>query len=187
MDIILKSTLNGKHDHFPADTTPTSPDPSPFDPWLFTDPFARDLYMHRNLIDQLEEDIRTYVMLDGCWASEELECKFELRRLLQEGFIVPVGSFGYLSPHPTVYRTLKEGILIVSRQQYAFRSREDLIFEPWLARYSDPGLNAPLRIGQLYHVSSPCLCCDSFPHICIHCDNTMGIMRQILSYRNNQK
>ena len=186
MYIILKSAMNGKHDHFPSDTTAASPDPSPSDPWLFTDPFARDLYKHRNLIDQLEEDIRTYVMFDGCWASEELECKLEVRRLLQEGFIVPLGSFGYLSPHPTVYRTLKEGTLIVSRHQYAFTDREDLIFEPWLARYSDPGLNGPLHIGPLYDVSSPLLCCDKFPNICIHCDKTRAIMRQILNYRNNQ-
>ena len=185
MDIILKSKMNGKHDHSLSDTIPTSPDPSPSDPWLFTDPFARDLYA-RELIDQLEEDIRTYVMLDGCWASEELECKFELRRLLQEGFIVPVGSFGYLSPHPTVYRTLKIGTLKVSRQQYAFTDREYLIFEPWLARYSGPGLNGPLHIGQLYHVFNPLLCCDKFPNICIHCDQTRAIMRQILNYRNNK-
>ena len=187
MDIILKSSMDGKQDYSSSDTTAASPDPSPSDPWLFTDPFARDLYLHRNLIDQLEEDIQNYVMLDGCWAPEELECKLEVRRLLQEGFIASVGSFGYLSPHPTVYHTLKEGSLMVSRQQYAFRDREDLIFEPWLARYSDPGLNGPIRIGQLYHVSSPLLCCDRFPNICIHCDNTLAIMRQILNYRNNRK
>lgn len=186
MDIILKSKLNGKHDPSSSDTTVTSPDPSPTDPWLFTDPFARDLYMQRNLVDQLEEDIRAYVMFDGCWASGELECKLEVRRLLREGFIAPVGGFGYLSPHPTVYHTLKAGTLLVSRQQYAFTNREDLIFEPWLARYSDPGLNGPLRIGQLYHVSSPLLCCDKFPNICIHCDNTRAIMRQILNYRNKK-
>lgn len=183
---ILKSTVNGKHDHSPSDTTAAGLDPNPSDPWLFTDPFARDLYMERELIDQLEEDIRTYVMVDGCWASEELECKLELRRLLLEAFIAPVGSFGYLSHHPTVYRTLKEGTLIVSRYQYAFMDRENLIFEPWLARYSDPGLNGPLRIGQLYHVSSPLLCCEKFPNICIHCDKTRAIMRQILNYRNKK-
>lgn len=184
MDIILKSTLNGKNDHSSSDTTVTSPDPSPTDPWLFTDPFARDLYKNRNLIDELEEDIRTYVMFDGCWVPEELECKLEIRRLLREGFIAPIDSFGYLSPHPTVYRTLKQGTLIVSKHQDAFTDRENLIFEPWLARYSDPGLNGPLRIGQLYPVSSPLLCCDKFLNICIHCDNTRAIMRQILNYRN---
>lgn len=99
---------------------------------------------------------------------------------------MPVGSFGYLSPHPTVYRALKEGTLIVSRHKYAFTDREDLIFEPWLARYSDPGLNGPLQIGQLYHVSSLLLCRDAFPHICIPCDNTRAIMRQILNYRKDK-
>ena len=183
---ILKSTVNGKHDHSPSDTTAAGLDPNPSDPWLFTDPCARDLYMQRDLIDQLEEDIRTYVMCDGCWAPEELECKLEIRRLLREGFITSVDSFGYLSPHPTAYRTLKEGSLIVSRERYNFNAAEELIFEPWLARYSDPGLNGPLRFGQLYHVSSPCLCCDSFPHICIHCDKTRAMMRQILNYRNNK-
>jgi len=187
MHIILKSTMNGKHDYYPSDTTAAGPDPDPSDPWLFTDPFARNFYMHRNLIDRLEEDIRTYVMFDGCWASEELEYKLEVRRLLCEGLIAPVGSFGYLSPHPTVYRTLKEGTLRVSRERYNFNIGEELIFEPWLARYSDPGLNGPLRIGPLYDVSSPRLCCDSFPHICIHCDKTVAIMRQILNYRNNKK
>src|SRR5574338_1292875 len=98
MDIIMKPTMNGKHDHFSSDTLAASPDPKPSDPWLFTDPFARDHYKHRDLIDQLEEDIRTYVMFDGCWMSEELECKLEVRRLLREGLIAPIDSFGYLSP-----------------------------------------------------------------------------------------
>lgn len=185
MYLILKSPMNGKLDHSPSDTTAAGPEPSPSDPWLFTDPFARDFYMHRNLIDRLEEDIRTYVMYDGFWMPEELEYKLEVRRLLREGFIAPVDSFGYLSPHPTVYHTLKAGTLIVSGQRYAFKAGEDLIFEPWLERYSDPGLNGPLRVGQLYHVSSPFLCCDRFPHICIHCDKTLAIMRQILNYQNN--
>ena len=136
MDIILKSMVNGKCDHSSSDTTAASPDPSPSDPWLFTDPFARDLDLQRGLMDQLEEDIRTYVMFDGCWALEELEYKLEVRRLLREGVIAPVGGFGYLSPHPMVYRTLKIVTLIVSGQQYAFKPGEELIFEPWLARYA---------------------------------------------------
>ena len=178
--------MNGKHNHSPSDTTATSPEPSPSDPWIFTDPFARDLYKQRDLIDRLEEDIQTYAMSDGCWAPEELEYKLEVRRLLCDGLIAPIGSFGYLSPHPTVYRTLKEGTLGVSRERYHFNTGEELIFEPWLARYSTPGLKGPLQVGRLYHVSSLCLCCDAFPNICIHCDNTLAIMRQILNYRNNR-
>jgi len=187
MYIISKSMLNGKHNHSSPDTTITSPDPNPSDPWLFTDPYARELYWQRDLIDRLEEDIRTYVIFDGCWAPEELECKLEIRRLLQRGFISPVDGFGYLSPHPTVYHALKAGTLMVFRHRYTIADGEDLIFEPWLACYSDPGLNGPLRIGQFHHVSNPFLCCDLFPHLCIHCDNTRTIMRQILSYRNKKK
>ena len=178
--------MNGKQAHSLSDTSVTSPDPSPTDPWLFTDPFARDFYIQRNLVDRLEEDIQTYVMFEGSWAREELECKLEIRRLLRRGHIAPMGSFGYLSPHPTVYRTLKVGTFIVSKQKHTFQVGEDLIFEPWLARYSDPGRNGPLRIGPLYHVSNPLLCCESFPHVCIHCGNTLVVMRQILNYRNNE-
>lgn len=184
---ILKTTLNGKHDHFPSDTTAASLEPGPSDPWLFTDPFALDLYMQRGLIGQLEEDIRTYAMCDGCWTPEELEYKLEIRRLLRECLIAPIGSFGSLSPHPTVYRTLKVGNLTVSRQRYNFNAAEELIFAPWLARYCEPGLKGPLQVGQLDHVSIPCLCCESFPDICIHCDNTLAVMRQILKYRNSGK
>ncbi len=186
MYIILKSTLNGKHDHYASDTTAASLDPSPSDPWLFTDPSARDLYKSRNLMDQLEEDIQTYVMFDGGWALEELEYKHELRRLLREGIIAPKGGFGYLSPHPTVYRTLKAGTLMISGQRCVLETGEDLMFEPWLARYSDPGLKGPLRVGQLYHGANPLLCSDAFPHIYIQCDKTRAIMRQILNYRNNK-
>jgi len=180
---IQKSIVNGKQDGFLSDTTAASPDPDPADPWLFTDPFARDLYIQRDLISQLEEDIQTYVMCDGCWAPDELDYKLEVRRLLREGFISPRNSYGYLSPHPTIYRTLKKGTLEVSGQRYAFKEFEDMIFEPWLARYSHPGLNGPLQVGYLSLVSNPCLCCDAFPQVCIHCDKTRAIMRQILSYR----
>lgn len=186
MDIILKATLNGNHNHFPADTTVASPEPSPTDPWLFTDPCARSFYREANLIDQLEEDIRTYVMFDGAWAPEELQYKREVRRLLQEGIIAPVDSFGSLSPHPTVYRILKVGALLVSGQRYAFEPGEDLVFEPWLARYSDPGLKGPLRTGQLYDVDRPSLCCHNFPNLSVLCDNTLALMRQILGYRKKK-
>lgn len=183
---ILKSVINGKQDDAASDTAATSPDPSSSDPWLFTDPCARDLYMKRDRIGELEEDIRTYVMFDGCWAPEELEYKLEVRRLLGEGLIAPTGRFGYLSPHPTVYHILKEGMLVISGRQYAFQDGEDLMFEPWLARYAEPGLKATFRVGCLHDVSSPCLCCDVFPQVCIHCNNTLTIMRQILNYQNRE-
>lgn len=50
MYILSKSTLNGKHKHSSSDTTITAPDPNPSDPWLFTDPFARELYRNVTLL-----------------------------------------------------------------------------------------------------------------------------------------
>ena len=186
MDIILKAMLNGNHSHFRADTTAASPEPGSTDPWLFTDPCACDFYREANLIDKLEEDIRTYVMFAGAWTLEELDYKREVKRLLREGFIAPSDSFGFLSPHPTVYCTLKVGILVVAGQRYAFKAGQNLVFEPWLARYSDPGLKGPLRVGTLYDAIGLCLCCQSFPNLSVACDNTLALMRQILGYRKNK-
>jgi hypothetical protein len=184
---IQKSTTNGKRDHSASDTTAASPDPSPTDPWLFTDPFARDHYLQRGLLNRLEEDIRAYAMFEGCWTPEELDYKLEVRRLLRGGFIAPAGSFGYLSPHPTVYRIVKSVSLVVAGQRYALKDGEDLVFESWLARYSDPGLRGPLRVGRLYGASDPRLSCDAFPQLHTHCGKTLAIMRQILKYRENRK
>ena len=184
---IKKTSLYAEQGSFLSDTSTDSLDPDPTDPWMFTDPVARQYYAQRDLIDQLEEDIRDYVMFDGCWAPEEVEYKLEIRRLLRQGFITSWNYFGYLSPHPTIYRTVKKGTLEVSGQLYHFNEAEDLIFEPWLARYSHPGLNGPLHIGYISPVSNPRLCCDAFPHLCIHCDKTRAIMREILSYQNKEE
>jgi hypothetical protein len=184
MDVILKSTIGDAQAPFLSDTTNNNPDPS--DPWLFTDPFARDIYVRRNCLPLLEEDIRTYAMVDGCWSSEEMEYKQEIQRLLEGKYITSIDSFGSLSPHPSVYQTLKVGCITVSGRPHVFADREYLIFEPWLARYSDPGLVGPFRVDQLYHVSNLCLNCESFPQVCICCEKTVAIMRKILTYRSNK-
>lgn len=184
---ILKSMVNGNYDCSQSDTTAASPDPNPTDPWLFTDPLAREIYQRQGRLGTLEEDIRDYVMYAGQWAPEDLECKCEIRRLLGEGLIAPKSSFGYLSPHPTVYCAQGEGELKIDGERFFIKIGDDIIFEPWLARYTHPGQNGPLRVGQLSQVSNPCLCCEAFPHVCIHCEKTLATMRQILSYRNNGK
>ena len=107
-----------------------------------------------------------------------------MRRLLREGLIACWHSYGYLSPYPTIYRALKKGALEVSGRRYVFKELEGLVFEPWLARYAHPGLDGPLQVGYLSPVYNHCLCCDAFPHVCIHCDKTRAIMRQVLNYRN---
>lgn len=184
---ILNSTVNGKHDCFQSDTTSASPDPSPTDPWLFTDPLALEIYQRQGRLRELEEDIRTYVMDDGEWAAEDLEAKYEIRRLLREGLLIPGHSFGYLSPHPSTYHAKDEGELKIAGQRVTFGRSDDVVFEPWLARVAHPALAGSVWVGRLLSVTRLCLCCEAFPHVCIHCEKTLAIMRQILSYRNNGK
>jgi len=84
---IRKAMENGKHECYQSDTTADSPDPNPADPWLFTDPQARIIYQIQDRLGQLEEDVCTYVMAQGQWAQEDLECKCEIQRLLREGLL----------------------------------------------------------------------------------------------------
>ncbi len=184
---ILKSVMNGNHDGFQSDTTAASPNPSPTDPWLFTDPLAREIYQRQGRLGILEEDIRDYVMFDGQWAAEDLETKFEIRRLLREGLLIPRDSFGYLSPHPTTYHAAGEGELKIAGQRFSIEAGDDLVFESWLARVAHPALAGPVWVGRLHQITGFCLCCEAFPHVCIHCEKTLAIMRQILNYRNNGK
>lgn len=184
---IQKSTLNGKQNGFQSDTTAASPDPNPADPWLFTDPLAREIYQRQGRLETLEEDIRDYVMVGGEWAEEELEAKYEIRRLLREGRLVPGHGFGYLSPHPTTYGARCEGELKIAGQRLIFKYGDDVVFEPWLARIAHPALMGPVWVGRVHQITGFCLCCEAFPHICIHCEKTLAIMRQILNYRNNRK
>ena len=183
---ILKSTVNGRHEYFQTDTTAASPDPSPTDPWLFTDPLAREIYQQQGRLGMLEEDIRDYVMYGGQWAPEDQECKREIRRLLREGLITPSSIFGYLSPHPTVYCAQDDGELKIAGQRLTFERSDDIVYEPWLARVAHPALAGPIRIGQLYPVPRFCLCCEAFPHVCIHCDNTIAVLKKTLWPRNSR-
>lgn len=49
-----------------------------------------------------------YVRFDRTGNRDELEFKLEIQRMLWEGVVIPKGRFGYLSPHPTLYRTLSK-------------------------------------------------------------------------------
>lgn len=62
---LLKSLFDTPDFISRADTTTDSPDPSPDDIWLFTDPDARDLYVRDGKLTRLERDIRFEVMRGG--------------------------------------------------------------------------------------------------------------------------
>jgi hypothetical protein len=117
-----------------TDTTGDSPDPDPNDIWLFTDPDARDDYEQRGELSRLEQDVRFEVMRGGPWQPEELEYKRELRRLLREGVLADKGSYWWASPHPTVYRAVRDGTLTVAGRTYRFRWGDDVVFQCRMVR-----------------------------------------------------
>ena len=182
---VLKSVLNGRVDFAQADTTAASPDPDPTDPWIFTDPAALEIYQKQGRLEELEDAVCDYGMGLGQGAPEDLECKREIRRLLRERLLTARHIFGYLSPHPTVYYARGEGELNIAGQRFTFSRGDEVLYEPWLARITHPGIMAPVRIGQLLIVSNLCLCCEAFPQICIHCEKTLNMLRQPLQNRRS--
>lgn len=179
---IPKAMENGKHECYQSDTTVDSPDPDRADPWLFTDPQARIIYQTQDRLGQLEEDICTYVMVQGQWAPEDIECKCEIRRLLREGLVKSGYSFGHLSPHSTVYHAMSNGKLNIAGQHFNFNFGDEIVFEPWLSRVTHPGHVGPIWVGHLKQIARLHLCCEAFPLICIHCDRTVAIMRQTIKH-----
>jgi len=112
-----------------TDTTPDGPDPDPNDVWAFTDPDARDEYTRQGRLKRLERDIHYEVMRGGPWQPEELEYKSEIRQLLREGAIADKGTYWFRSPHPTIYRAQREGVLSVAGRIYCFGVGDDLVFQ----------------------------------------------------------
>lgn len=188
MDAIQNSMVNQTNTSWLFNTTVAYPALNPTDPWLFTDPLAIEIYRQNNRLEALEEDIFTYVMYDGQWSPEEMGCQYEIRRLLEAGLLASKGCFGDLSPHPTLYSAQERGVLTIAGKKIYFKTGDQLIFEPWLERLARPGLAWPVRVGYVRQDTGKLrLCCDAFPQVCIHCDQTRALMRQILSYRNIEK
>jgi hypothetical protein len=141
-----------------TDTTADSPDPDPNDPWAFTDPDARDRYAQRNELKQFEHDIRFEVMRGRPWLPDELEYKSEIRRLLREGIVADKGTYWYVSPHPTIYRAVRDGALSVGGRSYPFRVGDELVFQCRMERdkaKDDPG---PALVARLQPTHQSMLC-----------------------------
>ncbi len=141
-----------------TDTTADSPDPDPNDLWAFTDPDARDKYAKQNEMKQFEHDLRYEVMRGGTWQPQELEYKKEIRRLLREGIVGDKGTYWYVSPHPTVYRAVRDGTLLVGGRTYRFRVGDDLVFQCRMERdkaIEDPG---PVLVARLQPTHKSMLC-----------------------------
>jgi hypothetical protein len=163
-----------------ADRDGLAGEPRPDDVWLFTDPAAKANYFQHGELDQLEWDIRNYVMYNGRWSSDELQFKREVRRLLRSGVFTPKNSFGHLSPHPTIYSADREGAIVIGGVVFNFDVGDEVVFEPWLSRLSHPGLAGPVRIGRLDTVNKCFLSHEAFPQCEKYCDKDFVILHQIL-------
>lgn len=157
---LLKSLFGTPNFISRADTTAESPDPDPNDVWAFSDPDACNEYARDDSLKRLEQDIRFEVMRGGGWESDELEYKSEIRRLLRGGDIADKGAYWYRSPHPTVYRAQRGGMLTVGGKTYRFGAGDDLVFQCRMERdesKEDPG---PVLIARLRPTNEAVLCGD---------------------------
>lgn len=98
------------------------------DVWLMTDPVARARYEFNNTLDKLEHDIRYEVMRGGDWGELDREYLREIPRLEREGAVRQLASFWGVSPHPPVYRALRNGELRLGRQRLPFKKGEEIIW-----------------------------------------------------------
>lgn len=158
-------------------------EPRPDDPWLFTDPLAKQIYLEEGTLHLLEHDIRTYALYNGNWSADELQLKRELDRLVLAGRLAPKPAFGHLSPHPTIYRALDTGSLAVCGAIYRFELWEDLVFVPWLERLNHPRLAGPLRIGRFSPIRRRYLTSEAFPHLAGSSAQDFTVLHQILYHR----
>lgn len=177
---ILYPPVNGNSESNPSWSDALAADPSEADFWRFTDPVALALYRQEGRLDQLQDDVLAYVRWNGRWAPDELEYGQEIRRLLRASVLQPKGTFGYLSPHPTVYRAAGEGVLEIAGQRHHFGATDSIMFVPWLARVVSPGITGPVRIGRLQSISHLCLSCEAFPSVSALCERALSILRQTL-------
>jgi hypothetical protein len=138
------------------------------------------MYFRQGRLEELEWDIRNYVMYQGRWSPDELQFGRELLRLLRSSVLAPKYSFGHLSPHPTIYSAAKEGAMVISGVVFNFDVGDEIVFEPWLSRLSHPGLVGPLRIGQLDTLNKCLLSYEAFPQCEKYGDKDFVILHEIL-------
>lgn len=155
---LLKALFGTPQYESRTDTTPSGPDPDPNDLWAFTDPDARDEYSRQGQVKRLEQDIRFEVMRGMTWQPEELEYKSEIRRLLREGAIADKGTYWFRSPHPTVYRTRRDGWLTTSARAYRFRAGDDLVFQCRMERDESEEDRGPVLVARLQPGEKAVLC-----------------------------
>lgn len=151
------------------------------DPWLMTDRAAKALYLQRQCLDRLYDDLITHVMRDGSWGVEEVESHQQLQTLLHARRLRPKGTFAYVSPHAPVYQAVTDGCFWIQQHKYAYEAGSDLVFMPWPVRAARPSLHGPIWIGHLHTLTQFYLCCELFPCVSQLCQRTISVLRATLA------
>lgn len=129
----------------------------PNDVWLMTDPVARARYEEEGMLEKLENDIRYEVMRGEPWQPEDIEYLKQIK-LLEAGKVIrKLASFWSISPHPPVYRALKEGEIRIGGKRYPFKKEEEIVWACPMTR-DMANLDGPVLIEDLQSQKVKQLC-----------------------------
>lgn len=117
------------------------------DTWLMTDLVARARYEFNGTLDKLEHDIRYEVMRGQDWSELDREYLREIARLEQAGVVRRLASFWAASPHPPVYRALKDGEIHLGGKRVRFRTGDEIIWACPMTR-DRFNLDLPVLMGD---------------------------------------
>jgi tRNA A-37 threonylcarbamoyl transferase component Bud32 len=125
--------------------------------WLMTDPVARARYEFNGTLKKLEHDIRYEVMRGLDWSDLDRAYLREITRLEQAGIVRKLASFWAVSPHPPVYRALKDGEMFLGGRRIPFRKGNEITWACPMTR-DRFGLESPVLIGDFQDERMQRLC-----------------------------
>ncbi len=131
------------------------------DVWLLTDPVARARYEFTGTLDKLEHDIRYEVMRGKDWDRSDRAYLKEISRLEQVGEVRKLASFWAVSPHPTVYRALRDGVLRLGDTRIPFRRGDEITWACPMTR-DRFNLAVPVLVGDLQDETLQRFCGEMF-------------------------
>jgi hypothetical protein len=82
----------------------------------------RDYTENKKIKPSIVKDIRENALFDGIWEYKDIEYLLQIDLLVDNGIIVPT-DFNYcMPPYATVYKAIKDGVLIVGGIEHFFQS-----------------------------------------------------------------
>lgn len=129
------------------------------DVWLMTDPVARARYEFNGKLDKLDHDIRYEVMRGQDWSELDHAYLREMARLEENGIVRRLASFWAVSPHPPVYRALKDGEINLSGHKTPFSEGDEIVWACPMTRDRFE-LDLPVLVADFNDARVQSLCSD---------------------------